>query len=79
MNDDHIIDVIQTAMKFNDWRDQFIAEVNQRITSVKALDDWKDQFMKEVNQKVSLIELANQQQIVSLREELVNMKTSSCK
>ena len=79
MNDDHIIHVIQTAMKFNDWRDQFIVEVNQRITSVKALDDWKDQFMKEVNQKVSLIELANQQQIVSLREELVNIKTASCK
>ena len=72
MTDDHIIDVIQTAMKFNDWRDQFIVEVNQRITSVKALDDWKDQFMKEVNQKVSLIDMA-------LREELINMKTVSCK
>ena len=72
MTDEHIIDMIQTAMKFNDWRDQFIVEVNKRITSVKALDDWKDQFMKEVSQKVSSIDVTNQQEIVSLREELIN-------
>ena len=72
MTDDHINNVIKTAMKFDDWRDDFIVEVDKRITSVTALDDWKDQFMKEISQKISSID-------VSLREELINMKTASCK
>ena len=46
---------------------------DQRITSIKAsLEDRKDQFMKEVDQKVASID-------VSLREELINMKTASQK
>ena len=65
MTDDHINNVIQTAMKFDDWRDDFIVEVDKRITSVTALDGWKDQFMKEVSQK-----------ILSIAEELINMKTA---
>ena len=79
MTDVHINNVIQTAMKFDDWRDDFIVEVDKRITSVMALDDWKDQFMKEVSQKISSIDVTNQQQIVSLTKELINMKTTSCK
>ena len=70
MTDEHIIDMIQTAMKFNDWRDQFIVEVNKRITSVKALDDWKDQFMKEVSQKVSIINMTNQELVIFYTEIL---------
>ena len=72
MTDDHINNVIQTAMKFDDWRDDFIVEVDKRITSVTALDDWKDQFMKEISQKISSID-------VSFREELSNMKTTNQK
>ena len=79
MTDVHINNVIQTAMKFDDWRDDFIVEVDKRITSVMALDDWKDQFMKEVSQKISSIDVTNQQQIVSLREELINIRNANCK
>ena len=74
MTDKHITDVIQTAMKFNDWRDQFIVEVNQRITSVKALDDWKDQFMIEVDKKVASVHVALREIAVEKDEKIMNLK-----
>ena len=74
MTDEHITEVIQTAMKFNDWRDQFIVEVNQRITSVKALDDWKDQFMIEVDKKVASVHVALREIAVEKDEKIMNLK-----